>query len=183
MKEVTKEHSPFSPRHLHVRFLCHCVSLQQSHYTERCFWKVSMLGVFSHFSSKVFFKDKMRWEYQICDFLFWLYGRISLCGLFSRSCEVAFSEQNSSCSRRPSELLIEEVLGDFSSCGVLSSTLQLSFLFTQALQQETSHKKRWWDFLFLNWTNICLTLWLLLVMDKRNLKTWTAFQLKPLLHK
>lgn len=71
MKEVTKEHSLFSPLAICMYvFLCHCVLLQQSQYTERCFWKVSMLGVFSHFSSNIFFKDKMRWEYLICDFFY-----------------------------------------------------------------------------------------------------------------
>lgn len=52
-------------------------------------------------------------------------------------------------------------------------------------QQESSQKRRW-NLSVLKWTNICLTLWLLLVTDKRNPMTfspWTAFRLKPLLHK
>ncbi len=61
----------------------------------------------------------------------------------------------------------------------------LSIFRSGSLQPESS-PKRWWNILFLNWTNICLTLWLLLVMNKRNPMTfspWTAFRLKPLLHK
>lgn len=95
--------------------------------------------------------------------------------LASRSCDVTFWEQTGNCSRRPSELL---------KYFVIWSPVHFSFRFTP-LKQESS-QKRWWNLLFLNWTNICLTLWLLLVMNKRNPMTfspWTAFRLKPLLHK
>lgn len=59
------------------------------------------------------------------------------------------------------------------------SPVHFSLRFTP-LQQESS-PERWWNLLILNWTNICLTLWLLLVMNKRNPMTfspWTAFRLK-----